>query len=355
MAPPEYWKEAQELCREHRTLLVIDEVQTGLGRTGKFLCFEHWDLEPDIITVSKALSEATSRSGAVLTSEPCSRRVFSSIEKAFKHSTTFGRNQLAMVAGLATLATFDDENIIERARRAGEAFHSALAPLVENYEMFHEVRGKGLMIGLQFGPPQSKACAGASTGSSSPTAIFQMMVVPLFHRHRILTQVAADNVNIIKLLPPLICGQEEIDYFVAALDDVLKDAHSGSGLMWEFGRTMAAGALRRTGRARPDLPMRRRPRPKMGAAQAMDMPPTPRDPHGTVSYVIATARRGPVFLWPSTLPFSAIHDRSWPMLPPGTFARWARHRKACSNWQTVLGNWAKVACRDHHEALNASS
>ncbi len=81
-----------------------------------------------------------------------------------------------------------------------------------------------------------------------------MMVVPLFHRHRILTQVAADNVNIIKLLPPLICGQEEIDYFVAALDDVLKDAHSGSGLMWEFGRTMAAGALRRTGKARPDSP-----------------------------------------------------------------------------------------------------
>jgi hypothetical protein len=81
-----------------------------------------------------------------------------------------------------------------------------------------------------------------------------MMVVPLFHRHRILTQVAADNVNIVKLLPPLICGQEEIDYFAAALDDVLKDAHSGSGLIWEFGRTMAAGALRRTGKARPGSP-----------------------------------------------------------------------------------------------------
>jgi hypothetical protein len=79
-------------------------------------------------------------------------------------------------------------------------------------------------------------------------------VVPLFHRHRILTQVAADNVNIIKLLPALICGQEEIDYFVAALDDVLGDAHHGSGLLFEFGRTMAKGALRRSGKERPDAP-----------------------------------------------------------------------------------------------------
>ena len=119
--------------------------------------------------------------------------------------------------------------------------------------MFHEVRGKGLMIGLQFGPPQSKALRRRfNTLEHLRPAIFsQMMVVPLFHRHRILTQVAADNVNIIKLLPPLVCGQEEIDYFVDALDDVLKDAHSGSGLLFEFGRTMAKGALRKSGKARP--------------------------------------------------------------------------------------------------------
>jgi hypothetical protein len=127
---------------------------------------------------------------------------------------------------------------------------------VERYEMFHEVRGKGLMIGLEFGAPQSRALRRRfNTLERLRPAIFsQMMVVPLFHRHRILTQVAADNVNIIKLLPPLVCGQEEIDYFVAALDDVLHDAHSGSGLALEFGRTMAKGALRRTGKLRPASP-----------------------------------------------------------------------------------------------------
>jgi ornithine--oxo-acid transaminase len=192
----------------------------------------------------------------VLTSDRIFTSIFSSLEKALKHSTTFGRNQLAMVAGLATLATFDDENIVERARLTGLDFAAALQPLVERYEMFHEVRGKGLMIGLQFGAPTSKGLRRRyQTLERLRPAIFtQMVVVPLFHRHRILTQVAADNVNIIKLLPALICGQEEIDYFVAALDDVLKDAHSGPGLLFEFGRTMANGALRRSGKLRPSSP-----------------------------------------------------------------------------------------------------
>ncbi len=234
----------------------MDEVQTGLGRTGKFFCFEHYDLEPDIITVSKALSGGYVPVGAMLTTDRVFSSVFSSIEKALKHSTTFGRNQLAMVAGLATLAAFDDEGIVERARLTGSAFAAALTPLVERYEMFHEVRGLGLMIGLQFGAPQSGGLRRRFNALERlrPAIFSQMMVVPLYHRHHILTQVAADNVNIIKLLPPLICGQEEIDTFVGALDEVLADAHSGSGLLFEFGRTMARGALRRSGRARPVAP-----------------------------------------------------------------------------------------------------
>jgi ornithine--oxo-acid transaminase len=254
LATTEYWQAAEELCHRYGTLLICDEVQTGLGRTGKMWAYEHYGLAPDIITVSKALSGGFIPVGAVLTTDRIFSSVYSSLEKALKHSTTFGRNQLAMVAGLATLATFDEEHIVERAHQSGLAFEAALAPLVERYEMFHEVRGKGLMIGLQFGPPQSKALRRRFNALEHlrPAIFSQMMVVPLFHRHRILTQVAADNVNIIKLLPPLICGQEEIDYFVNALDDVLRDAHSGSGLLFEFGRTMAKGAMRRTGRTRPD-------------------------------------------------------------------------------------------------------
>ncbi len=260
-APAEYWREAQELCRRYRTLLVLDEVQTGLGRTGRFFCHDHWGLEPDIITVSKALSGGFVPVGAMLTTDRVWSATFSSLDRALKHSTTFGRNQLAMVAGLATLSAFEDERIVERAQATGEAFRAALAPLVERYEMFHEVRGKGLMIGLQFGAPKSKALRRRFNALEHlrPAIFSQMMVVPLFHRHRILTQVAADNVNIVKLLPPLICGQEEVDYFVSALDDVLGAAHEDSGLLVEFGKTMtkgalrmAKGALRKNGARRPE-------------------------------------------------------------------------------------------------------
>jgi ornithine--oxo-acid transaminase len=252
MAPEGYWPAVQDLCRRHKTLFVADEVQVGMGRTGKFFAHEHWGVEPDIITMSKALSGGYIPVGAVLCSDKVFMSVYSSIERALVHSTTFGRNQLAMVAGLATLEAFDDEDIVERARRTGLAFEERLAPLVDRYEMLHEVRGKGLIIGLVFGKPSSRRLRMRwQAVEAMRTALFsQMMVVPLFHRHRILTQVAADNMNVVKLLPPLIAGDEEVDYFVAALDDVLHDAHTGSRLHREFGRTMARNALRR-GAPRP--------------------------------------------------------------------------------------------------------
>src|SRR5215472_7218789 len=103
------------------------------------------------------------------------------------------------------------------------------------------------MVGVEFGEPSSRAAARRfRTLERVRVGMFsQMVVVPLFHRHRIITHVAADNVNIIKLIPPLITGPEEIDYFVQALDDVLTDAERGAGLTCEVGRTMALGALRR--------------------------------------------------------------------------------------------------------------
>ena len=103
------------------------------------------------------------------------------------------------------------------------------------------------MIGIEFGEPGARGAARRfRTVERLRTGMFsQMVVVPLFHRHRILTQVAADNVNIVKLLPPLITGPEEVDYFIAALDDIMSDARKGSGLALEVGATMARGALSR--------------------------------------------------------------------------------------------------------------
>jgi ornithine--oxo-acid transaminase len=247
-APDAYWTAVQQLCRRYSALFVADEVQTGMGRTGRFFCHEHWGLQPDIITVSKALSGGYVPVGAMLCTDRVFRSVYDSMDHAVAHSSTFGSNDLAMVAGLATLQAFDDEDVVEGARRTGELFAKALEPLVDRYEMLHEVRGKGLMIGLQFGEPTTRplrvryrALERMRSGLFS-----QAIVVPLFHRHNILTQVAADNVNIVKLLPPLIAGEDVVEGIDEERDLVLADAHDGSTIYRELGRTVARNSLRRT-------------------------------------------------------------------------------------------------------------
>jgi ornithine--oxo-acid transaminase len=251
VASETYWPEAEELCHRNGTLLVIDEVQTGLGRTGRFFCHQHWGVRPDIVTVSKALSGGYVPVGAVLTSARVFDAVYSSMERAVVHSSTFSKNQLAMVAGLATLQVIDDDRLVERTERNGERLLEALAPLVDRYDLFQEVRGMGLMVGLEFGQPSEFGSRFRfRTMELIRKGLFaQLIVLPLFHRHRILTQVAADNVNIIKLLPPLIIGDEEIGLFVAALDDVLGDAHRNSTLLFDFARTVTKNTVHRRRRA----------------------------------------------------------------------------------------------------------
>jgi ornithine--oxo-acid transaminase len=247
LAPAQYWDSVQQLCRRYGTLLVVDEVQTGLGRTGRMWAHEHWGIVPDIMTVSKALSGGFVPVGAMLCSEEVSDKVYSSMDRAVVHSTTFKNNVMAMVAALATLHTIDEEMLVDRARQMGDAFEKSLAPLTEKHELLHGVRGRGLMIGLQFGEPQSfRARARFRAVEAARSGLFAQLVVgPLFQRHRILTQVAADGGNVVKLLPPLVVCQEDVDWFVGALDDVLADAQRNSSLVFEFGKTLARGSLRR--------------------------------------------------------------------------------------------------------------
>ena len=244
----ERWREIEAAVHDAGALFVCDEVQTGLGRTGRFFAFEHYGLTPDIITVSKALSGGYVPVGAMLTSDKILRSVYSSMDRAMVHSTTFKGNQLAMVAGLATLSVFDDERIVEHAAAMGDVWLARLEELAGRHEFLHEVRGRGQMIGVVFGPPTSRGAKLRWRAiEATRSAMFsQTLVVPLFHRYGILTQVAADNVNVIKLLPPLIAGESEIDLFVNALDELLGAAERNSAWLRQFGVTMARGALKRT-------------------------------------------------------------------------------------------------------------
>src|ERR1035437_312079 len=170
------------------------------------------------------------------------------MDRAMVHSTTFKGNQLAMVAGLATLSVFDEEHVVEHASAMGDLWRRRLEERATRHEFRHEVRGRGQMIGVAFGRPTSTGPRRRwrAIEATRPAMFSQTLVVPLFHRYSILTQVAADNVNVIKLLPPLIAGETEINLFVDALDELLGDAEKSSDWLMKFGVTMARGALKRT-------------------------------------------------------------------------------------------------------------
>ena len=246
--PPGWLKAAQERLRAHGALLIADEVQTGVGRTGKFFAYEHEEgVEPDIVTVAKALSGGFVPIGATLAKGWIFEKVYSSMDRVLVHDSTFGSNAMAMAAGLAALQVVEDEKLVANAERIGALLQQQLTDRIERYELLTDVRGRGLMIGFEFGKPSSlKLKAGWSTLQAARRGLFaQMVVVPLFQRHRILTQVAGDHMDVIKLLPPLNITETEVERFIEAFDDVMRDAHRGSGLMWDFGRTLVKQALQR--------------------------------------------------------------------------------------------------------------
>ena len=246
MTPPGFLDAAAGLLHKNGALLICDEVQAGFGRTGRFFSYQHEDVRPDIVTVAKALSGGYVPVGAMLATDKVFSSVYSSMDRVMVHSTTFKGGPLAMAAGLASLAVIDDEGLVENAERRGAELLRGLEGLAAKYDLIADVRGRGLMIGIEFGRPSGvRARAGWAMLQKARVGLFaQMVVVALFQRHRILTQVSGDHMEVIKLIPPLIIGDDEVRLFTEALADVLEDASKGSGLMWDFGRTLIKQAVR---------------------------------------------------------------------------------------------------------------
>jgi ornithine--oxo-acid transaminase len=237
-AKDDYYAQAQALCRKYGTLFICDEVQTGLGRTGKWFAFEHWNLEPDIITLAKTLSAGYVPAGAVIARRAIYQKVFSRLDRCIVHSTTFGRNNLACAAGLAALTVLEDEGLIDNAARMGVYLEKRLLGLQEKHDIIKEVRVKGLMAAIEFSEPRGlMPKMGWKLVHSLDASMFpQLIVTPLLTKYRVLSQVAANNADIVKILPPLIVGEKEIDRFVDALDAVIKDLGKFPGPVWEMGQ-----------------------------------------------------------------------------------------------------------------------
>jgi ornithine--oxo-acid transaminase len=244
----EFLPAALALCRKYGTLFVADEIQTGIGRTGKFLAVEHWSVEPDMVLLAKALSGGHVPVGALLTRKNIFDKIFSQMDRAVVHGSTFGKNDLAMAAGIATLEVIKAENLIEKAAKRGAELQMALTRLVPGYELLKEVRGKGLMLGVEFGPPKSLGLrASWNVLETANKGLFcQLITVPLFKDHKILTQVAGHGSHTIKLLPPLVITEEDCNWIATSFDQVIAASHKVPGAIWSLGKTLVDNAVRKS-------------------------------------------------------------------------------------------------------------
>jgi acetylornithine/succinyldiaminopimelate/putrescine aminotransferase len=245
---PDYLQAAQDLCRRYGTLFVVDEIQTGLGRTGQWFALEHWGLRPDIVTIGKALSGGYMPVAAMMTTRDIFQRAVGTLERSYVHQSTYGRNRLSMAAGLAAIRVIERDGLVGRAAQTGELLLNGLRELQERHELIGEVRGAGMMIGIELKAPSSRrAQLGVRMMRMASEGLFpQLVVIPLHRDHGVITMAAGKN-DVIKLLPPLTLSAREAQAFLAALDLVLTDCEGGAGKNWSVVRDIALSTLRRRG------------------------------------------------------------------------------------------------------------
>src|SRR5579872_4405083 len=241
----EYLISAQALCRKYGTVFALDEVQTGLGRTGKFLAAHHFGVQPDMVILAKALSGGLVPVGAVLMSEEICDSVYSSLPRAFVHTSTFSENSLAMRAGLVTLETLEREELGERSIEAGNYLRERLHHELDGYEMVKEIRGLGLLTGIEFrAPKRLRLRIPYEAFTAVHAGMFgQIVVMRLFRDYGFLTQVCGNNFMVLKVAPPLVVENAQMEAFVSAIKDVVELAHS-PGAFWSEALGLARRAFR---------------------------------------------------------------------------------------------------------------
>jgi len=242
----DYLPEVERLCKKYGALFVADEVQTGLGRTGKFWAIDHWGVKPDMICIAKALSGGFVPVGAVAMTQKIMDTVYNRMDRAVVHGSTFSKNNMAMAAGLATLHGMAEERLVENSEKIGAGIIDSLNALSGKYEFLKEARGKGMMIAIEFKQPKSLAlkAAWAMLEAANKGLFCQMITIPLFKEHHILTQVAGHGMNVVKLLPPLNLTQQDHDHIITAFDKTIADTHQVPGSIWELGKNLASHALK---------------------------------------------------------------------------------------------------------------
>lgn len=256
-----YLKAVRDLCTKHGTLFILDEIQAGMGRTGRWWAAEHFGMcgptsnfaaspdawAPDIMVIAKALSGGYIPTSALLTTRTIHSKVFSSMNNCSRIQNTFSMNDLSMVAGLASIHVIRHERLIENARDVGEHLMRGLKALADKYELVKDVRGRGLMVAIEFARPRSFLLAQAwdLLHKLDPSLFCQSMILPLMSDHKILAQVAGHRLDVIKLIPTLVFSKQDADDVIRALDICIANCHKFPGPTWEVGKKLGSAALRR--------------------------------------------------------------------------------------------------------------
>lgn len=247
---PGYLAAASRLCHRYGSLFVVDEVQTGVGRTGSFLAIDQeadasGPVEPDIVVMSKALSGGFVPVGAVLTKASIWRAVYSSLDRAVVHGSTFHQGAMAMTAALASLAVYDDERLSDRAARHGASLREGIEAMMPRFEFLRAVRQRGLMIGIEFAEPSSFLLRSAwkMVHAMDANLFAQAIVIPLMEDHRILCQVAGHQQAVVKLIPPLCIVESDVAWFLRAFETVMQGLHKFPGPAWDVLKRLGRNAV----------------------------------------------------------------------------------------------------------------
>jgi ornithine--oxo-acid transaminase len=239
-----YLGSARELCRRYGSLFVLDEVQTGMYRTGPFLAAHQFGVDADMVILAKALSGGLIPCGAVLMTDPVYEAVYHSLKRAIVHTSTFSENGLAMRAGIATLDVLQSESLGERATELGSYARGRLTEALAGFGMVKDIRGVGLLSGIEFAPPKQLTVRVAFEAFRRihPGLFGQVLVMRLFRDHDVLTQICGNNFMVLKVAPPLVVTRAQIDHFVTSVRSVIELMHS-PGVFWSEALGLARRAI----------------------------------------------------------------------------------------------------------------
>jgi ornithine--oxo-acid transaminase len=234
VSPQGYLKRVRELCDRHNVLLVLDEIQCGFGRTGKLFAFEHDDVIPDVVAIAKSLGGSKTAMAAFITRKPVFMKAYGSPQDAFIHSSsTFGGLGEASVTAVEAINILYEEGLLENAETVGTYFLEQLNDLKNKYpKIIKDVRGKGLMIGIEYHDLSDTLIAPLRAMVSKfderlRGSITGFMGSILLNRYNILVAFTEYNRNVMRLQPPLILQKEHVDHFIRCMNEILNSGISG--------------------------------------------------------------------------------------------------------------------------------